>query len=66
MPNDVALLDMMLDWVPDEKIRKLIFVDNPAEVFGFPAAAVKAQDERRAIHSAAACGCAVAAMRPGP
>jgi 2-pyrone-4,6-dicarboxylate lactonase len=36
MPNDVALLDMMLDWVPDEKTRKLIFVDNPAELFGFP------------------------------
>ncbi len=27
---------MMLDWVPDEKTRKLIFVDNPAEAFGFP------------------------------
>jgi hypothetical protein len=27
---------MMLNWVPDETIRKLIFVDNPAEVFGFP------------------------------
>jgi predicted TIM-barrel fold metal-dependent hydrolase len=27
---------MMLDWVPDEKTRKLIFVDNPAELFGFP------------------------------
>jgi 2-pyrone-4,6-dicarboxylate lactonase len=36
MPNDVALLDMMLDWVPDEANRKLIFVDNPAEIFGFP------------------------------
>ena len=36
MPNDVALLDQMLDWVPDEKTRKLIFVDNPAELFGFP------------------------------
>jgi predicted TIM-barrel fold metal-dependent hydrolase len=36
MPNDVQLLDMMLNWVPDETIRKLIFVDNPAEVFGFP------------------------------
>lgn len=36
MPNDVALLDMMLDWVPDEKTRKSIFVDNPAELFGFP------------------------------
>jgi predicted TIM-barrel fold metal-dependent hydrolase len=37
MPNDVALLDMMLDWVPDEKTRRLIFVENPAEIFGFPA-----------------------------
>jgi predicted TIM-barrel fold metal-dependent hydrolase len=36
MPNDTRLLDMMLDWVPDEKTRKLIFVDNPAEIFGFP------------------------------
>jgi predicted TIM-barrel fold metal-dependent hydrolase len=36
MPNDVALLDMMLDWVPDAKTRRLIFVDNPAELFGFP------------------------------
>jgi 2-pyrone-4,6-dicarboxylate lactonase len=36
MPNDVALLDMMLHWVPDEQTRKRIFVDNPAEIFGFP------------------------------
>jgi predicted TIM-barrel fold metal-dependent hydrolase len=36
MPNDVRLLDQMLDWMPDEKTRKLIFVDNPAEAFGFP------------------------------
>jgi 2-pyrone-4,6-dicarboxylate lactonase len=36
MPNDVALLDMMLDWVPDEATRRRIFVDNPAEAFGFP------------------------------
>lgn len=36
MPNDVDLLDQMLDWVPDEKVRHLIFVDNPAELFGFP------------------------------
>jgi 2-pyrone-4,6-dicarboxylate lactonase len=35
MPNDVALLDQMLDWVPDENTRKQIFVENPAEVFGF-------------------------------
>jgi predicted TIM-barrel fold metal-dependent hydrolase len=25
----------MLDWVPDEAVRKKIFVDNPAELFGF-------------------------------
>jgi predicted TIM-barrel fold metal-dependent hydrolase len=36
MPNDVDLLDQMLDWVPDEKVRNMIFVDNPAEIFGFP------------------------------
>ncbi len=35
MPNDVDLLDQMLDWVPDENTRKLIFVENPAECFGF-------------------------------
>jgi predicted TIM-barrel fold metal-dependent hydrolase len=27
---------MMLDWVPDETTRNRIFVDNPAEIFGFP------------------------------
>ena len=36
MPNDVDLLDQMLDWVPDETTRRLIFVDNPCEAFGFP------------------------------
>ena len=35
MPNDVALLDMVLDWIPDEAVRNMIFVDNPAELFGF-------------------------------
>ncbi len=38
MPNDVRLLDMMLGWVPEEATRKLIFVDNPVEIFGFPEA----------------------------
>ena len=36
MPSDSDLLDMMLDWVPDEKARNRIFVDNPIEAFGFP------------------------------
>ena len=38
MPNDVDLLDQMLDWVPDESVRNRIFVDNPAKLFGFPPA----------------------------
>jgi len=37
MVNDVKLLDQMLDWVPDEKTRTMILVDNPAKAFGFPA-----------------------------
>jgi len=36
MPNDVDLLDQMLDWVPSETIRSMIFVHNPTECFGFP------------------------------
>ena len=32
----MSLVDIMLDWVPDERTRTMIFVDNPAEAFGFP------------------------------
>jgi 2-pyrone-4,6-dicarboxylate lactonase len=35
MPDDGKLLDLMLDWVTDEKTRNQIFVENPAELFGF-------------------------------
>jgi predicted TIM-barrel fold metal-dependent hydrolase len=35
MVNDVKLVDQMLDWVPDEKTRNMIFVDNPIKAFGF-------------------------------
>lgn len=38
MPNDADLLDLMLDWVPDERTRKQILADNPAKLFGFPPA----------------------------
>jgi D-galactarolactone isomerase len=38
MPSDSDLLDLMLDWVPDEATRNLIFVDNPIEAFGYPKA----------------------------
>ena len=34
-PNDRLLLDLLLDWAPDEKVRQLIFVDNPARLYGF-------------------------------
>jgi len=36
-PDDRGLLDLMLDWAPDEKVRQLIFVDNPARLYGFSA-----------------------------
>jgi len=34
-PDDAMLLDMMLDWCPDDAVRQKILVDNPAEVYGF-------------------------------
>ena len=35
MPNDADLLDLMLEWAPDEAARRRIMIDNPAELFGF-------------------------------
>ncbi|HVY08040.1 MAG TPA: amidohydrolase family protein [Burkholderiales bacterium] len=37
-PDDADLLDLLLDWAPDELLRRKILVDNPAGLFGFPAA----------------------------
>ena len=34
-PDDATLLDILLDWAPDEATRRRILVDNPAEVYGF-------------------------------
>jgi D-galactarolactone isomerase len=34
-PDEAALLDLLLDWAPDEATRRKILVDNPAEVYGF-------------------------------
>ena len=34
-PNDGLLLDLMLDFAPDESTRNKILVDNPARLFGF-------------------------------
>ena len=35
MPNTTDLLDMLLDWVPDESARRRILVDNPSALYGF-------------------------------
>ena len=37
MPNDADLLDFLLTAAPEENIRKLILVDNPAKLYGWPA-----------------------------
>jgi D-galactarolactone isomerase len=34
-PDDAALLDLLLDWTPDEAVRHRILVENPAELHGF-------------------------------
>jgi D-galactarolactone isomerase len=36
-PDDPGLLDLLLDWAPDEAQRRRILVDNPAELYGFRA-----------------------------
>ena len=35
MPDDAELLDLLLEWAPDEATRKKILVDNPAELYNF-------------------------------
>jgi predicted TIM-barrel fold metal-dependent hydrolase len=35
MPNDGDLIDMMLDFAPDEAVRNRIMVDNPTRLFDF-------------------------------
>ncbi|MEA2903723.1 MAG: 2-pyrone-4,6-dicarboxylate lactonase [Alphaproteobacteria bacterium] len=35
IPNDGDLMSMMLDFAPDETVRRRILVDNPARLFGF-------------------------------
>lgn len=34
-PDDADLLDLLLDWAPDERTRHKILVDNPARLYGF-------------------------------
>jgi predicted TIM-barrel fold metal-dependent hydrolase len=35
MPNSTELFDLLFDWVPDQRVRTRILVDNPAEFYGF-------------------------------
>jgi len=35
VPDDADLLDLLLDWAPDEATRRRILVDNPAALYGF-------------------------------
>jgi D-galactarolactone isomerase len=35
LPDDAALLDVLLDWAPVEQVRRRILVSNPATLYGF-------------------------------
>jgi D-galactarolactone isomerase len=35
LPDAAVQLDMLLDWAPDESVRRKILVDNPAALYGF-------------------------------
>jgi 2-pyrone-4,6-dicarboxylate lactonase len=35
MPNDADLLDLMLEWVPDEPVRERILTENPHHLYRF-------------------------------
>jgi D-galactarolactone isomerase len=34
-PDDADLLDLLLDWAPDDAARRMILVENPARLYGF-------------------------------
>jgi D-galactarolactone isomerase len=34
-PDDADLLDLLIDWAPDEATRNKILADNPAKLYGF-------------------------------
>ena len=35
VPDDAALLELLAEWAPDERTRKRILTDNPAQLYGF-------------------------------
>ena len=36
LPDDAAIFDLLLDWVPDEQARHRVLVTNPAALYDFP------------------------------
>lgn len=36
LPDDAILFDLLTDWVPDDKTRYRILVENPAVLYDFP------------------------------
>ena len=36
LPDDAVLFDLLSDWVPDEKARHRVLVENPAMLYDFP------------------------------
>ncbi len=35
MPNDGDLVDLLVDWIPDEVLRRQVLVDNPTRLYAF-------------------------------
>jgi hypothetical protein len=38
-PDDALLFDLLLVWAPNEKVRRLILIDNPAVLYDYPKSA---------------------------
>jgi 2-pyrone-4,6-dicarboxylate lactonase len=36
MPNDGAIANLLLDWIPDAALRRRVLAENPATLYGFP------------------------------
>ena len=36
LPDDAVLFDLLTEWVPDEKTRHRVLVENPATLYDFP------------------------------
>ena len=41
-PDDADLLDLVLDWAPDDATRRAILVENPEHLYGFPTSGARA------------------------